>query len=160
MAISANLEALGYGSPSRCIATGLHREIITGVGTTRFLLPGESGALCIFDQATTQTWTLPVPVAGMQFEFFWGILRSGTHKITTSGATVFMLGCVMAGDPSIATSGDVFEADGTSIVSYITDGNTKGGYIGSNLHFTALNSTQWAVRGLVIGTGTMATGFA
>tara|TARA_R110000868_G_scaffold199448_2_gene446094 strand:+ start:6357 stop:6851 length:495 start_codon:yes stop_codon:yes gene_type:complete len=158
--LSANLEKLNYGAPNGCVATGLHREVLTALGTTYVLSQEESGALVVCDQAATQTITLPTPQVGMNFEFFWAIQRTGTHKIITNAATVFLVGSVMAGDAAIATSGDVFEADGSTIVAYTADGDTKGGFIGSRITFTAISTTKWAVRGIVIGTGTMATGFA
>ena len=69
MAISTALESLNYRSPNGCIATGIHRQVIQGVGATRTLLAEESGALCVFDVATGVIFTLPTPVEGMQFEF-------------------------------------------------------------------------------------------
>lgn len=159
--ISANLERLGYGAPSGCIATGIHREVISEGVATRTLLAEESGALCLLDMAAGVTYTLPAPVKGMQFDISTSVTRtSNSHKIITNSAAVFLLGAYMAGDPTIATSGDVFTGDGTSHVSIAIDGDTKGGFVGGHLRFTALSSTQWFVEGLVIGTGTMATAFA
>lgn len=158
--LSATLERLSYGGDNGCVATGLHREVLTALGTTYTLTAAQSGALVVCDQAATQTITLPAPQVGMNFEFFWAITRTGTHKIVTNSASVFLVGSVMAGDNVIAQSGDVFEADGTTIVAYTADGDTKGGFIGSRITFTAISATKWAVRGMVIGTGTMATGFA
>ena len=162
MAISSTLQKLDQSSPSGCFATGLHREIITGVGTTRTLKQEESGSLCILDQAATQTWTLPAPVAGAQFELFWGIKCTGTHKIVTNATTVFLVGAIMVGDgTTVGDSGDVFEANGTTIRAFATDGDTKGGFIGSRLKLTAISTTQWAITGLMIGVGSpTVTGFA
>ncbi len=158
--LSANLERLNYGSSNGCVATGLHREVLTALGTTYTLAQEDSGALVVCDQAATQTITLPTPQVGMNFEFFWSIQRTGTHKIITNSASVFLVGSVMVGDATIATSSDVFEADGSTIVAVTMDGDTKGGFIGSRITFTAISTTKWAVRGIVIGTGTMATPFA
>jgi len=159
-ALSANLERLNYGSPSGCVATGLHREVLTALGTTYVLTQEQAGALVVCDQAATQTITLPTPQVGMNFEFFWSIQRTGTHKIITSASTVFLVGSLMAGDAKIATSGDVFDADGSTIRAVTMDGDTKGGFIGSRFTVTAISATVWAIRGIVIGTGTMATPFA
>lgn len=161
MAVSQNLERLGYDGPDGCIATGLHRAVIQSVGATRTLLAGESGALCLNDRAAGIVWTLPAPVEGMQFNFGTTVQRtSNAYKIITNSASVFLVGAVMAGDATIATSGDIFTADGTTHVALTLDGDTKGGFVGENLRFTAISSTQWLVQGLVIGTGTMVTGFA
>lgn len=158
--MSTALERLDYRGDNGSIAFGIHREVIDAGGTARTLQPYESGALVVCDQAATQTWTLPAPQVGMQLEFFWGITRTGTHKIITNSASVFLVGSLMAGDATIATSGDVFEADGSTIRAVTMDGDTKGGFIGSWIRLTAISTTKWAIRGIVVGTGTMATPFA
>jgi hypothetical protein len=153
MALSANLERLGYGSPDGCAVTGLHREVVTVTSNTT-LKKEQSGA-------SGATVTLPAPQEGLQFTIATSVTRtSNSYKIITDAETTFLVGAVMAGDATIATSGDVFEANGTTIVAVTIDGDTKGGFIGSTLQFTCINSTQWYVEGLLIGTGTMATPFA
>ncbi len=158
--IPSGLERLGYGAPDGCIATGLHREVISEASATRTLLPEESGALCLCDRAAGVVYTLPTPVKGMQFKFGVSVSRtSNSHKIITGAATQFLLGAYIAGDSAIATSGDVFTGDGSTHVALTFDGDTKGGLVGGELVFTALSSTQWYVSGYVVGTGTMVTAF-
>jgi hypothetical protein len=160
MAISTSLERLGNGNPNGCIATGLHRQVLA-LTAARTLLKEESGSLVTLGAAAGLTVTLPAPVEGAQFEVAIVVTRtSGSYKIITDAATTFLVGSVMAGDNVIATSGDVFEANGTTIVAVTIDGDTKGGFIGSTLRFTCINATQWYVEGLLIGTGTMVTPFA
>ena len=160
MALSANLERLSYGGPSGSVATGLHREVVTVTASTT-LTAEQSGALVVLGVASGATVTLPAPAEGMQFTIGTSVTRtSNSYKIITDAATTFMVGAYMAGDATIATSGDVFEANGTTIVAVTMDGDTKGGFIGSTLRFTCINATQWYVEGLLIGTGTMATAFA
>lgn len=158
--ISANLERLSYGGADGCIATGLHREVIAEAVATRTLVAEESNALCLFDLAAGVVYTLPAPVKGMQFEFSTSVQRtSNSHKVITNSASVFLVGSYMAGDATIATSGDVFTGDGTTHRAITMDGDTKGGFVGGSLKFTALSSTQWMVSGDVVGTGTMVTAF-
>ena len=160
MALSANLERLSYGGPSGSVATGLHREVVACTSSTT-LTAEQSGALVTLSAAAGLTLTLPAPSEGMQFTV--GVITtrtSNSYKIITDAATTFLVGAVMAGDATIATSGDVFEADGTTIVAVTMDGDTKGGFIGTTLRFTCISATKWYVEGLVIGTGTMATPFA
>lgn len=160
MALSSNLERLSYGSSDGCVATGLHREVINVTANTT-LRAEQSGALVLLGVASGATLTLPAPSEGLQFTVGVSVTRtSNSYKIITDAATTFLLGAVMAGDATIATSGDVFEANGSTIVAVTMDGDTKGGFIGTTLRFTCINSTQWYVEGLVIGTGTMATPFA
>jgi hypothetical protein len=161
MAISANLERLSYNSPSGCIATGQHRQVIQSVGATRTLLPEESGALCLFDRAAGVVYTLPTPVEGMQFKFLATVaVTSNAYKTITSAATEFLLGKVIIGDTTVAQSGDVFTADGTTIVAISEDGATKGGLIGSEYTLTAISATKWVIEGVTHGAGTLATPFA
>lgn len=160
MGIPTTLERLGYGGSDGCIATGLNRQVIQSVGASRTLLPKESGAMCLFDVATGVAYTLPPAVEGMQFEFFATVSRTSTnaHKVTCASGD-FLLGVVMAGDASIATSGDVFTADGSTHLGITLDADTEGGLIGTKFTVTAISSGQWIIEGLVIGTGTMTTPF-
>lgn len=161
MAISENLERLSYGGSSGCIATGQHRQVIQSVGATRTLLPEESGALCMFDVATGLVYTLPAAVEGMEFEFGYSVSRTSTnaYKIITASGD-FLLGAYMAGDPALTTSGDVFTADGSTHVALTLDADTEGGIIGGLIRVTAISASQWYITGMVVGTGTMTTGFA
>jgi hypothetical protein len=161
MGISANLERLGYDSPSGCIATGIHREVIQSVGATRTLLAEESGALCLFDVATGVVYTLPTPVEGMQFEFLVTVaVTSNAHKVITAAATEFLVGKVLMGDVTVAQSGDVFTADGTTIRALSAAGSTTGGLLGERYKVVAISATQWAIDGVCHGAGTLATPFA
>lgn len=161
MSISDNLERLNCDTPDGSIATGLHREIIQSVGATRTLLAEESGSLCLFDRAAGNVYTLPAPVEGMQFEFSATVaVTSNAYKVITNSASVFLLGSVMLGSLTVADSGDVFQANGTTHVAISMDGATKGGLIGGFLRFTAVSSTIWVVSGSMVGSGTLADPFA
>lgn len=161
MTISANLERLGYDGPSGCIATGLHREVLQSVGATRTLLAEESGSLCLFDSATGVIYTLPAPKEGMQFKFGVSVaVTSNAYKIITNASTVFLLGGVISGNLTVAASGDVFQANGTTHVAISMNGTDTGGLIGGELVFTAISDTQWYVSGLIVGSGTNADPFA
>lgn len=160
MTLATDIERLGYNGPNGAVAIGLHREVVLCTASTT-LTQRQSGAKVVLSAAAGLTLTLPAPEEGMQFEVAVAVTRtSNSYKIITDATTTFLLGAVMAGDGTIATSGDVFEADGTTIRAVTIDGDTKGGFIGSTLKFTCINATQWFVEGLLIGTGTMATPFA
>lgn len=159
--ISSDLERTSYGGPAGSIQTGAHRQIIDGVGATRTLLAEESGALCLFDRAAGVVYTLPAPVAGMQFEFSTTVaVTTNAAKIITNSASVFLIGSVMGGSLTVADSGDVFQGNGTTHVAVSMDGATTGGLVGGSLKFTAISSTQWVVEGDTVGSGTLATPFA
>lgn len=157
MTISANLERLSYNSPDGCAMAGVHRDVISGVGATRTLLASESGALCLFDRAAGITYTLPTPVAGMQFEFQTTVtITSGAAKTITAAGTQFLLGLVMVfgGTTETIVSADF---NGTTHVAISSNGTTTGGVIGDRYRVTAISATQWVIDGYVSGSGTVAT---
>jgi hypothetical protein len=157
--IPSTLERLNYGAPAGCIATGLHREVIDGSGATR-TLTAESGALVLLDKADGIVVTLPAPAVGLQFEFLATVSRtSGSYKVITDAASTFLVGAVLIGDTTIATSGDVFTANGTDVVAITQDGDTKGGLLGTRFSLTCISATQWAIHGVLHGAGTLADPF-
>lgn len=160
MAAPTDIEQLGWNGPTGTLARGVHRAVIQSVGATRTLLAKESGALCLFDRAAGIVYTLPTPVEGMQFEFSNTVsVTSNAAKVITSAATVFLVGGVEASTLT-AGSQDFFVADGTTIVAISEDGITKGGLIGDNFTVTAISATQWVIKGVTCGSGTLATPFA
>jgi hypothetical protein len=161
MAIPSTIERTGYGGPAGAITQGAHREVISEAVATRTLLAKESGALCLFDRAAGVVYTLPAPVVGMQFEFSTSVAdTTNAHKVITNAATVFILGSVMIGSLTVADSGDVFQANGTTHVAISSDGVTKGGLIGGSFKLTCISATQWQIEGDLVGSGTVADPFA
>ena len=161
MATPTDIEFIGTRKAKGSLQRGAHREVIQGVGATRTLLAKESGALCLLDRAAGIVYTLPTPVEGMEFEFLATVaVTTNSYKTITAAATQFLVGMVIMGDVTVAQSGDVFEADGTTIVAISEDGATKGGLIGGGYILTAISTTQWAIRGTTRGAGTLATPFA
>jgi hypothetical protein len=158
MSTPTDIERISYGGPTGSLQLGAHRQVISAA-TARTLLAKESGALCLFSQAAATTYTLPTPVEGMEFEFLTTILATGSHKVVTATvASEFLLGAVTSGDLDAAT--DVFQANGTNIVALTQNGSTTGGLVGSSFRVTAISATQWAVKGSIVGTGTVLTPFA
>lgn len=158
MAIPSTLERVNYNGPSGSIQTGKHRAVIQSVGATRTLLAKESGALCLFDRAAGNVYTLPTPVEGMQFEFLaTAAVTSNAYAVNTAAATEFILGAVNSS--KLAAGTDVFQADGTAHVGISMAGSTTGGLVGTAFRMTAISTTQWLIEGSVIGSGTLADPF-
>lgn len=151
-----NYEQVTYHAPGMAQMRSSAREIIeTAAATT--LTANQSGALVLMDAAAGYTITLPTPIAGMQFEFLQTVTQtSGTQKIITSAATVFILGEVLTYTTATASPAG-FAFDGATHISYASNGTTSGGIIGTRLMFTALSATVWAVTGTVVGSGTIVT---
>lgn len=154
-------ERLDYGSPDGCLIKGRHREVISGLGSTRQLEASESGALVLFDDAAGHVITLPTPAVGMEFEFLVTVaVTSNAHKVVTkTTASEFLVGGVIMGDVTVAQSGDYFEADGSTITEIAGEGSTTGGLLGERYKVTAISTTQWAIEGVCHGAGTLATPF-
>lgn len=157
MALSENLERLGYGSPDGCSVVGLHTDVTASGGATRTLLAGESGATQLFDSAAGVVYTLPAPVVGMTFEFYSSVtITSNSAKIITDSASTFLQGLVLVvgGTTETIVSADF---NGTSHVACTMNGTTTGGIIGTLIRVKAISSTVWAISGMVVGSGTVAT---
>lgn len=159
MAISTALTRIGIDSDDGCIATGLHREVIQSVGATYTLSPEESGALCLFDRAAGVIYTLPAAVEGMTFEFLATVaVTSNAYRVSCATGD-FLLGAVMSGSLTVADSGDVFQANGTTHLGISSAGSTTGGLIGGRFKVVAISATQWAIDGVLVGSGTLADPF-
>jgi hypothetical protein len=159
MAIPSSLERLGYDGPSGCIATGLHREVLTEGVATRTILAEESNSLFLFDTAAGTVFTLPAPAVGMVFDFAVTVSNtSNLHKVITSGAAIFLVGGVTAVE--LAAAMDFFVANGTTHVALSMGATTTGGLVGSRVRFECISATQWLVTGIVCGSGTLADPFS
>lgn len=154
------LEQVGYDSPEGTVLPGAHREVIA-CGSATTLTASDSGALVLQDTATGSTVTLPTPVAGMQFTIATTVsVTSNSHVITVADtSSEFLLGAVIAGNATVAASGDVFTADGSTHVTLTSNGSTTGGLIGSIYELTAISTTQWVITGVAQGSGTNADPF-
>jgi len=156
------LEELSYKSPEGCIAHGLSRQIISGqAGTTKVLTASDSGALCLFDNAAGQIYTLPAPVAGLQFDFLITVAgTSNAYSIDTDAATTFIGGGMGAFSTTVAEGGDSFDADIAASVSIDFDSAVTGRLEGTFVSLVCVSSTVWVSSGNLHGVGTLATPYA
>lgn len=158
---ATDIEVIGGNASGGTRLRGPHGNVIQSVGATRILLPKESGSLCLLDVASGVVYTLPTPVVGMTFEFLVTVaVTSNAHKVITSASTIFLLGGIIMGDVTVATSGDYFEANGSTHVALSAAGTTTGGLLGERYKVTAISATQWVIHGVCHGAGTLATPFA
>ncbi len=155
------LENIGYNQSVSStddgkVSPGHHVEVIN-CGTLTTLTASDSGAICIFDTAANGEFILPTPVAGMYFDFRFGILTSGAYKVTTKASTEFLRGTISSFTTDI-TEVDSFVADGTSDVGVSMNGTTTGGDAGGWISVVATSATIWELQGdLYCGTATPST---
>ena len=162
MTIPTNREHLDDGSGQGCRVRGLARQVLNEGGTTRQLLVGESGALCVFNVAANQTYTLPIIGAndvGMYFDFVVTVTGTGSYSVDT-GQTADKIGGGMMMRSTTPAEDDAFPATIASTVSIDLDTAIKGEQAGGAFRLTAIALAQWAVGGYAVGVGTMATPFA
>jgi hypothetical protein len=146
---------------SGSIVPGMHRQVISEGVATRTLLPEESGSLCLFDTAAGVVYTLPAPVVGMQFNFGISVEGTGSYKIITNSASVFLTGGLFLVSLTVAEAGDTFVANGSTHVAITMDADTEGRIKGSmDIRLTAISATQWHVSGFATGAGTLSDPFA
>jgi hypothetical protein len=140
------------------------QKVIGDEASTRTLTANEAGALCLFDLAAGVTYTLPTidrtEQVGMYFDFFVNVVGTGTYKVITGAATEFLLGSIVLFDKTIATSGDIFDADGSTIVALAATSDVTGRLLGGKFRVTAINLTQWVISGYLQEAGTALTPFA
>ena len=148
MTTPTDIERVSYGGATGSLQLGEHRQVIQGVGTTRTLLAKESGALCVFDTAAGQTYTLPTAVEGMQFEFEAKTLQTGGVYSVRCATGAFLVGAVIGN--TLGAAMDVFQANGTTHVGIATNATDSGGLVGTQWRVTAISATQWVITGLII----------
>jgi hypothetical protein len=155
-----NYEQLSYGSAGLSMHRAKAVQVIGDAVATHVLTAKEAGSLCLFDSAAGVVYTLPPPVAGMQFTFATVVtITSNSAKVLTDSASTFLTGGAVIMN-SGATTGEMFAGNGTTHRSTNGNGSTTGGIIGDRLTFTAISSTVWFVDAVFNGTGTVATPFA
>lgn len=127
-------------------------------GATRTLTAANSGSLNLLDAATGVTYTLPAPSVGLVYRFLVTTsVTSNNHKVITDAGTTLILGGVTMIEAADTNSGLAALFNGTTHVSILMNGTTTGGLIGTYFELYCVSATQWAIQGIVAGSGTLAT---
>jgi hypothetical protein len=150
---------LGTGATLSSGGIWLPPAVEDGAAVT--LTADQSGALCIFDKTDGALFNLPAPQPGLWFEFQVDtVTASGSHKVLTNDAAVFIDGTVNA----IVTGADADlaadTANGTTHRSVTMNGTTTGGIAGTRFKLVARSATVWEIQGEIIKSGSVATSFA
>ena len=153
MTIPSNREILDDGSGAGCRVRGVAQQVINPAGTTKQLLAGESGSLCVFGNAAGQIFNLPVIGAndvGMYFDFGISITAtSNSHTVNTGSAANFIGGGIFASSTTPG-DGDFFPADITSDVAMTLDAVEDGWLLGACFTYTAVSTTEWYCGGFTV----------
>ena len=134
------------------------RPVVSGAGATQTLTARDSGSIVLFDRAAGITYTLPPPQVGLWYEFHVTVTGTGTYRVETSASTIFMSGNVNI-EVDDNTTGKAFPGNGTSHLACRAAAALSGWLIGGSFSVTCVSSTLWVVKGILQGSGTLATPF-
>lgn len=140
-------------------------NVVSGSGATATLTAQQSGSTVLFDRAAGIVYTLPAPQVGLKFRFMTTVtITSNAAKVVTDAGTTLLIGNIVsntaATTPSASDGPKTFAANGSSHVAVSMNGTTTGGIIGSLVEFECVSSTQWAVNGVILASGIIATPFS
>lgn len=103
-------------------ANGTIRDVNFGSETltaTRTLKASESGMTLFLSSATEFVTTLPLPAAGLNFEFIVSAAPSGaSYTVVTNGSANIIKGHVLTSDVNSATDADL-ETSGGDTISFV-----------------------------------------
>lgn len=133
--------------------------VVSGSGATVTLTASQSGSTVLMDRAAGIVFTLPAPVVGLKFKFVTTVaVTSNAYTVNTDAGTTFLVGHVQQIIDASATS-EGQAADGTSHTGISSNGTTTGGLVGGVFELECISSTVWAINGILVGSGTLATPF-
>lgn len=139
-------------------AIGGKSNFIDSNAATLTLTAAQSGSLVGLDRAAGTTVTLPAPAVGLNFNFtVITSVTSNNHKVITDAGTTLILGGVIMTEAADTNAGLGSLFNGTTHISILMNGTTTGGLIGTTFNLTCVTATQWAISGIVAGSGTLAT---
>lgn len=124
------------------------------------LTAADSGAVCIFNSAAGDIYTLPTAASGLVYDFVVvTTITSNAAKVITASASEFLLGSFIQSTDGTYTSA-AHAANGTTIRAWSGNGSTTGGLAGDWFRVCGISSTQWVIWGMGRATGSEATPFA
>jgi len=155
--VSTGLVSIAMASSSAGLA--YKRRVLASSGNTT-MTSAMSGSIMLIDGATV-AYTLPAIGAGdVGMEFWFATTVASTGATVTAGAADLLTGGVMIMSSGAGIESDQFQPNVTSDLILTMNGTTKGGMIGSTLHYIAVSATRWYVDGTLLGSGTIVTPFS
>jgi len=139
------------------VATYAGRIIRTNDATLVITLPSLNATA---DPVSSGPGSDPNTLNNMGVSFTFLVETAATTWKIITAASQYLVGSMLVIDTDTTDTVNGFAANGTSIRSVNLNGTTTGGAVGSYVTVTALNSTMWAVSGVVIGSSTIVTPFA
>lgn len=149
------------GDPSQYL---LQKRTVLNAAAT--LTVAQSGALCLWNLAAGFTYTLPTLTANDVGTYYdLQVVVSATsvaHKVI-AGAGQYLVGVLHQGildTTPAANPGPKIYAAGATDIAVSMAGSTTGGLVGTRIRVEACPGLTWAISGIVVASGTIATPFA
>ena len=129
---------------------------------TASTLTAVAGTEYMINKAAGCAITLPQVSAGARIVFNVGITVTSNNHIITATAGDLLVGWSFIEDNDNAADNvkAYFAPDGTDDLIMTLNGSTKGGLIGDQIELVGISATEWRVRAILKGTGTVATCFS
>lgn len=162
---TGGLDLSGAGVPSGTngILVGQRRNVVTAAAT---LTAAQSGSLCLWNLAAGFTYTLPTlsaSLVGIYYDFHVTVTATSVAHKVIAGAGQYLIGVLHMGvldtTPGANPGPKIFTAGATDIAISMA-GSTTGGLIGTHIRVEAATAATWAVTGIIVGSGAIATPFA
>lgn len=135
------------------------------LSSAQTLVTAQSGALCLWNLAAGFTYTLPTTTAadvGVWYDFVVTVSATSVAHKVIAGTGQYLIGILHQGlldtTPGANPGPKLFAAGATDIAVSMA-GTTTGGLIGTRIRLECLGTT-WAINGVVVASGTIATPFA
>tara|TARA_R110000824_G_scaffold178185_1_gene357777 strand:+ start:47 stop:574 length:528 start_codon:yes stop_codon:yes gene_type:complete len=159
VSLAKNTESLLDNIVDSSVLQGV--KILTAGSTT--LTNADSGKTIILPVAEAINIVLPTPELGMTFNFITTLTATADHAINAATDGHGFLGGVSVHSVTAGNS-DHFPTATDGENDFITmNGTTTGGHAGSTLKIVAILDASaakcWAVTGILLGSGTLATPF-
>lgn len=139
------------------------RQVLSAAQT---LTVAQSGSLCLWNAAAGFTYTLPTLTGddvGVWYDFQVTVSATSVAHKVIAGAAQYLIGVLHQGildtTPGANPGPKIFAAGATDIAVSMA-GTTTGGLIGTRIRLEAATGATWAVSGIVVASGTIATPFA
>ncbi len=148
---------------SDLVYLGKKRNVISAAAT---LTSAQSGSLCLWNLAAGFTYTLPTITAadiGVWYDFQVTVTATSVAHKVIAGAAQYLIGALVQGvldTTPAANPGPKIYTAGATDIAVSMDGITKGGLIGTRIRVIAATASTWAIDGIVVASGTIATPFA
>jgi len=115
----------------------------------------------VINRANGIAIALPAAVEGATIKFVFQTTITSNTAVITALSGDLLTGYSLVRD--ISNEEHLFSfflADGTDDLIMTLNGSTKGGFVGDRIEFVGISATQWRVRAMLTGSGSLVTSFS